>query len=62
MNTDGNTAAIDRHLAEQEAYDAANPDDMYCPACDEVINGPDCADFIADETCPDCAGQLEETP
>jgi hypothetical protein len=31
MNTDGNTAAINRHLAEQEAYDAANAP----PICDE---------------------------
>jgi hypothetical protein len=56
MNTDGNTAAIERHLADQEAYDAAQPpDDLYCAECDEIIDG-------RDATCPNCEGELEETP
>jgi uncharacterized protein (DUF983 family) len=63
MNTDGNAAAINRHLAEQEAYDAAQPpDDMYCPACDETINGKVWPSYIGLETCPNCGFQLKETP
>jgi hypothetical protein len=51
--SDGNTAAIERHLAEQEAHDASQP--LYCPACDETISGEY-------ETCIYCGGELEETP
>jgi hypothetical protein len=57
MNTDGNTAAIERHLAEQEAHDALHADDLYCPECDEVIGAPG-----VPELCPHCGGELEETP
>jgi hypothetical protein len=63
MNTDGNLHALKQHLAEQEAYDAAQPpDDMYCPACAETIDGPDWPHHVKEESCPNCAAQLEETP
>jgi rubrerythrin len=57
MNTDGNTAAIERHLAEREADDALHADDLYCPECNEVIGAPG-----VPELCPHCGGKLEETP
>jgi hypothetical protein len=59
--SDGNTAAIERHLAEQEAYDAAQPpDDLYCPACEETISGEEQPLYVEDKTCPNCSGELEE--
>jgi hypothetical protein len=63
MNTDGNTAAIERHLAEQEAYDAAQPEaDMYCAHCDETISGEYNPGSIATQTCPNCSEELDELP
>jgi hypothetical protein len=62
MNTDGNTAAIERHLADRERYEDAQIRDMYCPACEETIDGPDWSQHVKDETCPNCRGQLKETP
>ena len=61
MNTDGNTAAIERHLAEREAYDAAQPVLVYCLPCNETIQSEDWPDYAYQGTCPNCAGQLEET-
>jgi hypothetical protein len=61
MNTDGNTDAIEQHLAEQDAYDAAQPpEDMYCWVCDETIDGTDWPDHVGLEVCPNCSNQLEE--
>jgi hypothetical protein len=62
MNTDGNTAAIERHLAEQEAHDAAQPVILYCRPCDEIISSEDWPSYVYRGTCPDCGGELEETP
>jgi hypothetical protein len=55
--SDGNTYAINQHLAAQEAHDALHADDLYCPECDEVIGAPG-----VPELCPHCGGELEETP
>jgi transcription initiation factor IIE alpha subunit len=60
MNTDGNTYAINRRLAEQEAYDASLPHDMLCLECDEKIHEEDFPAFIANQTCPNCGNELEE--
>ena len=57
-STDGNTYAINKHLAEIEAYDAATPDDMYCGCCHETIIARDWPEFIDTETCPNCDGNL----
>ena len=61
--TDGNTYAINKHLAEREAYDLAHPADLYCPACDEIIKPLEWPAFINDKEaeCPNCRGELEET-
>ena len=61
--TDGNTYAINKHLAEREAYDAAHPPDYYCAACDETLSPLDWPEFINDKEaeCPNCRGALEET-
>ncbi|MGC1494662.1 MAG: hypothetical protein WA790_02550 [Sulfitobacter sp.] len=57
--SDGNTYAINKHLAEIEAHEAAQPpDDMYCGTCNEVIRGKDWPEFIDTETCPNCDGNL----
>jgi hypothetical protein len=59
--SDGNTHAIERHLAEQEAHDAAQPpDDLYCAECDEKSIADRLSYF--DGACPYCAGELEEAP
>jgi len=56
MNTDGNLDAIERELAEQERYDAAQPeDDMYCSHCDEGFDG-------AVDICPNCEKELDKLP
>jgi hypothetical protein len=58
--SDGNTHAIERHLAERERYEDAQIRDMYCPACDETIDGPEWPYHVKEETCPNCEGELEE--
>lgn len=58
--TDGNTYAINKHLAEREAYDAAHAPDWYCANCDETIRALDWPKYIEDETCPNCFGEIEE--
>jgi hypothetical protein len=61
--SDGNTYAINRHLAEQEAYDAAQQEaDMYCAHCDEAICGDLDALAIAMRKCPNCSEELDELP
>lgn len=55
---DGNTYAINKHLADVEAYDATQPETMYCGACDEAISSADWPEFIDTETCPNCEGVL----
>ena len=61
--TDGNQYAIDKHLAEREAYDLAHPADLFCAACDEVIKPLDWPAHCTEDSaeCPDCGGELEET-
>ena len=60
--TDGNTYAINKHLAEREEYDAMHPSDWHCPACDEVLKALDWPPaFITDGECPNCGGPIEET-
>jgi hypothetical protein len=60
--SDGNTHAIERHLADQEAHDAAQTVILCCRPCDEIISSDEWPHHVKDGTCPDCAGQLEETP
>lgn len=57
-HSDGNFYALERHLAEREAYDAAQPETMYCGSCDETISSHDWPEFIDTETCPNCEGVL----
>jgi hypothetical protein len=57
--TDGNTYAINKHLEAIEAYDLANPPDLYCSKCAETISGH-YAQSVTMEVCPDCGGELDE--
>jgi len=59
---DGNTFAINKHLAEREAYDLAHPADLYCPACDETIRPLDFPEYVNEDgaTCPNCGDCLLE--
>ena len=59
--SDGNAHAINQHLAEREAYDAAQPETMYCGTCDETISSADWPGFIDTETCPNCECVLCES-
>lgn len=60
--TDGNTYAINKHLAEREAYDLAHPADLFCKACDEVIRPLDWPEYCTPDgaECPNCGGELQE--
>lgn len=55
-HTDGNLYALERHLAEQEAYDASR--DKICPDCEEVIILEDFPAHHRDDQCPDCDAVL----
>jgi Zn finger protein HypA/HybF involved in hydrogenase expression len=59
--TDGNTYAIERELAAQEAHDAAQPVLVYCLACNETISSEDWPNHEYQGTCPNCASELEKT-
>lgn len=56
---DGNSAAIDRHLDEIDAWNAAQPTILYCAPCDERISDHDYPEAIDTERCPNCGGNLE---
>jgi Zn finger protein HypA/HybF involved in hydrogenase expression len=58
MNTDGNLDAINRELAAQERYDAAQL--VYCLDCNETIPIEDWPDHEYQGTCPNCKSELEE--
>jgi hypothetical protein len=60
--SDGNTHALNCHLAEQEAHEAAQLVILYCLPCDEIISSDDWPAFTYHGTWPNCAGELEETP
>jgi hypothetical protein len=54
VNTDGNLDAIERELAAQERYDAAQLEvGMYCPDCDVEFDEPHFS-------CPHCENELEK--
>jgi hypothetical protein len=60
MSNDGNTYAINRYLEAQEAYDNSLEVIMYCAPCDEMISSKDWDKHVANETCPNCSGELGE--
>ena len=61
MKTDGNLDAIERELAAQERYDAAQKSDfMFCRECNEIFS--ECEEFfdVPEGTCPHCKSELAE--